>query len=104
MALGYQAYLDDLCPGCGWPMTFSMHKDSKGHWNSSDPIRCWSCTAVHTKKERVSKTMEKAPQAVQYAARPDAGLVMAMSDPVLVYDHTTTTGRGVSQLSYREGE
>lgn len=52
------------------------------------------------KKERVIKTLEKAPNAVHYATRPDMGMLQAMSDPVLVYDHTLTEGRGVSQLSY----
>lgn len=80
LMLGLQAYEDDLCTGCGWPRTYSMHKESRAHWHASDAIRCHACTAKRAKEDQVGG--ETRPGAY-FVARPSPGLLHAMTDPVL---------------------
>lgn len=87
--LGYKAYLDDLCPGCGWPRTYTMHAEAKDHWHPSKAIRCHGCTAKATAEDRAAKE-KNLRRGAYYVARPDDGMWHAMTDPVLSYDDDTT--------------
>lgn len=79
------AYEADLCPGCGWPRTYSMHRESKGHWHATDGIRCQSCTVIEAKRTAVLKVTDRSPGALSFAARPDQGLAHAIADPILTF-------------------
>lgn len=87
--LGLKAHEDDLCHGCGWPRTYTMHAQAKNHWHPSDAIRCHACTAKAAKEDAAGKDGNLR-RGAYYTARPDDGMWHAMSDPVLTYDEPGT--------------
>lgn len=98
--LGYKAYLDDLCPGCGWPRTYSMHAQAKGHFHAGNALRCHGCTAKHDAEDAAHKA-NNLRRGAYYVARPDDGMLHAMTDPVLsLEDDDTRWVTGASGVVY----
>ena len=85
LMLGLQAYEDDLCQGCGWPRTYTMHRDARGHFHSSGPIPCHACIPKNAAEDAAAKG-DHHQRGTYYAARPDEGIWHAMSDPILTYE------------------
>lgn len=85
LMLGLKAYEDDLCSGCGWPRTYTMHAQAKGHWHASNAIRCHGCT-VRAEAEEGARKAKNLRAGAYFAARPGEGMWHAMSDPILTYD------------------
>lgn len=103
LALAYQKYEDGLCQGCGWPRTYSMHKDARGHFHGSQAIICHGC-AEKERSERAGRNNPQERLGSYYTARPDDGLWHAMSDPVLTYPPDTAEQAGVSGVVYSPGQ
>ena len=77
-----------------------MHKDAKTHWHASEAIRCHGCTAKHAKEDAAVEA-GKTRRGAFFTARPDDGLLHAMSDPILTYeDDDTRFVTGASGLVY----
>lgn len=74
-----------------------MHKDSKTHWQPSDPIRCHSCTARVTKEKSLRNNGMEVRDGAVIAVRPDRAMWHAMTNPKVTYldgrDEMTIAGR-----------
>lgn len=81
LALAFDLYEADLCPGCGQPRTYAHDTDSAGHWHGSDAIRCNACTALEASRRKYDKNDgSKAP--LYFTVQPDDLLVYAMEHPL----------------------
>ena len=97
--MGLQAYERDLCPGCGWPRTYTMHAQGKHHWEASKAIRCHACTQKQAAENTHAKG-QSSPGAY-FAARPKDGMVHAMANPVITYeDDANRWITGASGVTY----
>lgn len=85
--MAYQGYLDDLCPGCGWPRTYTTHKDGAAHWNTPEGgVRCHGCAARDKAEKKARDNKHVRSEGLGFPTRPDEGMWHAMSDPILTYD------------------
>ncbi|MFK5689604.1 hypothetical protein ACI3EY_08045 [Ornithinimicrobium sp. LYQ92] len=98
--MGLEAYERDLCPGCGWPRTYTMHAQAKHHWQATKAIRCHGCTPKLAAEDAHAKDKASRPGAY-FGAQPDDGMVHAMANPVLTYeDDDARWITGASGLTY----
>lgn len=61
IVIGWQAYQDTLCPGCGAPKAEAWGPDNQHRWLAK-PSRCHSCTAIqetHADAVESEKTSKK---------------------------------------------
>lgn len=77
-----------------------MHAEAKNHWHGSEAIRCHGCTAKNAKEDAAAES-GRARRGAYFVARPDDGMLHAMSDPVLTYEDDTDRWRtGASGTVY----
>lgn len=63
-----------------------MHKDGGSHWSTPDGgVRCHGCAARDEAQERAGKAKDVRRAGLRFPVRPSAGMIHAMSDPVLTY-------------------
>lgn len=92
--MGLQAYEDDLC-SCGWPRTYTMHKEARGHWSSTKAHHCYACEARGRAETGASKNAgDKQLHGYYFSASPDEGMFHAMADPILDYEDLTSNPGG----------
>lgn len=76
-----------------------MHAQAKSHWHATDAIRCHACTAKAAKEDAAARdgTLRRG---AGFSARPDEGMVHAMSDPILTPHDTGGVTVGASGIAY----